>query len=152
MSTGTTRLTSDRGAHWLLGAIFNPDVLRIEASRPPYAYVLELAARATHTHPGGLLQMVAAERVVQVEADNITVRQAEVFAHGSRRWGNCRESAPEPTVTVHTLTCAQQHNTTDVSMSLTDGGDGTAVRRCSLLVYGTAKTVHRVSESRIDYQ
>lgn len=74
-------MTRDRGAHRRLGAIFNPDVLRIEASRPPYDYVLELAARATHTHPGGLLQMVAAERVVQVEADNITVGQAEVFAH-----------------------------------------------------------------------
>lgn len=36
----------------------------------------------THTHPAGLLQMVAAERVVQVEPDHIAVRQAEVFAHG----------------------------------------------------------------------
>lgn len=35
-----------------------------------------------HTHPAGLLQMVAAERVVQVEPDHIAVRQAEVFAHG----------------------------------------------------------------------
>lgn len=35
----------------------------------------------TRTHPGGLLQMVAAESVVQVEADNIAVRQAEVLAH-----------------------------------------------------------------------
>lgn len=84
LPTGEAASTSERGAYRQLRAIFNPDVLRIEASRPPYDYVAELAAPAlTHTHPGGLLQMVAAQRVVQVKTDNITVRQAEVFAHCS---------------------------------------------------------------------
>lgn len=33
------------------------------------------------THPGGLLQMVATQRVVQVEADHVAFRQTKVFAH-----------------------------------------------------------------------
>lgn len=124
-------MTDVLGAYWRHRAIFNPDVLRIEAPRPPYDHVLELAARATHTHPGCLLQMVATERVVQVKTDNITLRQAEVFAHFSRSWRNCGESAPEPNVTVHTLTCARaaQHKRTDMSMLVCGSGDGTKLHR-----------------------
>lgn len=51
------------------------------------------AATRTHihtnirTHPGGLLQMVATERVVQVEADHVAVRQTKVFAHCGQSCG-----------------------------------------------------------------
>ncbi len=36
---------------------------------------------ASATHPGGLLQIVSTERVVQIKANYITLRQREVFAH-----------------------------------------------------------------------
>ena len=72
--------------------------------------------------------MVAAERVVQVEADNITVGQAEVFAHCDWSQGEQQaKRAGADRFTVHTLTCVRQHNTTDMSMSPCDGEDGTAV-------------------------
>lgn len=36
---------------------------------------------ASTTHPGGLLQIVSTERVVQIKANHITLRQREVFTH-----------------------------------------------------------------------
>lgn len=73
----------------VLFVFLNPDVLWIEPSGSPYDFEggggKQLLGAHTRphirTHPGGLLQMVATERVVQVEADNIAVRQAKVFAH-----------------------------------------------------------------------
>jgi len=44
------------------------------------------------THPGGLLQIVSTERVVQIKADHITVRQREVFAHCTACRGNGYEN------------------------------------------------------------
>lgn len=51
--------------------------------------------------------MVAAKRVVQVEPDHVTVRQAEVFAHGASGGTEIRQRAGSPVdpVTVHT--CAR---------------------------------------------
>lgn len=64
-----------------------------------------------HTHPGGLLQMVATERVVQVEADNIAVRQTKVFAHCGQ---SCRRRLTGP----YRLLLAHVRDTAaDMSMS-----------------------------------
>lgn len=60
--------------------------------------------------------MIATERVVQVESDNIAVRQAEVFAHCG-----CRSGAER-------LLSAHVRDSTADSVNVTrcDGGDGAA--------------------------
>lgn len=74
--------------------------------------------------------MVAAERVVQVEADNIRVRQAEVFTHCSSSWeGELRgKRSGTKRHCTHINLCTTAHTSaTDMSMSLCVGGDGAAV-------------------------
>lgn len=98
-----TSVAAHLTAMWIF---LNPGVLRIKPPGPPYLFVWGKIAAATrthihtniHTHPGGLLQMVATERVVQVEADNIAVRQTKVFAHCGQ---NCRRRLTGPYRLLH---------------------------------------------------
>lgn len=90
--------------------------------------------RARPTHPRGLLQVVPAQRVVQVEADHVAVRQAEVFAHCGGVRGD------------EALRARGQNNTRRAEMTLTDSNkDGTGISARTGLCCGTARHTHTVS-------